>query len=201
MNKTVILAAGDFPKKGGAAWRLLESARRVVACDGAANAYRRRFGRWPDFIVGDLDSCRVPKSAADRLVHVAEQDDNDLSKAIAFCRARGWRDLVAVGVTGRREDHTIGNVFRGLEAEVPIVSDFGVFHPVRGKVVLRTSPGTGVSVFAGDVRAKMRSKGLVWPLDDVRFANPYVATLNRADGCRVEVTSNVPAYVYVEDKA
>ena len=44
---TVILAAGDFPRRGGAAWRLLESATRVVACDGAANAYRRRFGAWP----------------------------------------------------------------------------------------------------------------------------------------------------------
>ena len=47
MGATVILAAGDFPRRGGAAWRLLKSATRVVACDGAANAYRRRFGAWP----------------------------------------------------------------------------------------------------------------------------------------------------------
>ena len=41
-DRTVILAAGDFPKKGGTAWKLLATATRVVACDSAADAYRRR---------------------------------------------------------------------------------------------------------------------------------------------------------------
>ena len=55
---TVILAAGDFPRAGGAAWRLLAGAKRVVCCDGAAQAYRRRFKREPLAIVGDLDSLK-----------------------------------------------------------------------------------------------------------------------------------------------
>ena len=55
-DRTVILAAGDFPKKGGTAWKLLATATRVVACDSAADAYRRRFRKWPDVIIGDLDS-------------------------------------------------------------------------------------------------------------------------------------------------
>ena len=129
-NYTVIVADGDFPRPGGEARRLLERARRVVACDGAALAYRRRFRRWPDYTVGDFDSCRVAPSNA---VRVESQDDNDLAKAIAFCRGRGWSDLVVVGATGRREDHTIGNVFRALEAQVRVVTDFGVFHPVYGR--------------------------------------------------------------------
>ncbi|MBR1920526.1 MAG: hypothetical protein IJ829_00825, partial [Kiritimatiellae bacterium] len=54
----VLLANGDFPARNGAAWRLLAAARRVVACDGAAYAYRRRFGKSPDAVVGDLDSLR-----------------------------------------------------------------------------------------------------------------------------------------------
>ena len=144
-NYTVIVADGDFPRPGGEARRLLERARRVVACDGAALAYRRRFRRWPDFTVGDFDSCRA---APPNAVRVESQDDNDLAKTIAFCRGRGWRDLVVVGATGRREDHTIGNVFRALEAQVKVVTDFGVFHPVLGR-----APGVegrrGVGVHGG----------------------------------------------------
>ena len=60
-NRTVILAAGDFPKTGGAAWKLLAAATRVVACDSAADAYRRRFRKWPTVVIGDLDSFSHPR--------------------------------------------------------------------------------------------------------------------------------------------
>lgn len=196
-NYTVIVADGDFPRPGGEARRLLERARRVVACDGAALAYRRRFRRWPDYTVGDFDSCRA---APPNAVRVESQDDNDLAKAIAFCRGRGWRDLVVVGATGRREDHTIGNVFRALEAQVKVVTDFGVFHPVLGRARLRAWKGAGVSVFTADPKARMESKGLKWPLDGVRFAKPYCATLNRASAATIEVKSSTPAFVYIESK-
>ena len=130
----VILADGDFPRAGGEARLILGRARRVVACDGAALAYRRRYRRWPDFTIGDFDSASaVPPGA----VRMESQEENDLAKAIAFCRTQGWHDLVIVGATGRREDHTIGNIFRALAAQVKVVSDFGVFHPVVGSARLR----------------------------------------------------------------
>jgi len=195
-ERTAILAAGDFPHKGGEPWRLLVSARRVVACDGAAKAYRREFGRWPDVVVGDLDSIggRRPSCA----VRVPSQETNDLSKAIAFCRARGWGDVVVLGATGRREDHTIGNVYRALAEGVRVVTDFGEFLPVRGRLDFRTWKGAGVSVFAPDARTKMTSRGLRWKLAGVRFENAWCATLNRASSENVTVTSDRPAFVYVE---
>ena len=198
MAKTVILAQGDFPRKGGAAWGLLAAAKRVVACDGAAAAYRRRFGRWPDVIVGDLDSLRTHKGAP-LVVRIDDQDTNDLMKALGYCAGRGWRDVVIVGATGRREDHTIGNVFRALEAGVPIVTDTGAFRPVNGRATFRTRKDAGVSVFAPDPETKMTSEGLKWPLAGVRFTNLYCATLNRTAGVRFTVTSDRPVYVYIED--
>ena len=194
---TVILAAGDFPRKGGAAWTLLASAKRVVACDSAADAYRRRFGRWPAVIVGDLDSMRL-RDVPCHVIHDADQETNDLEKALDVCVQRGWRSPVIVGATGKREDHTIGNVFRALARQVPIVTDFGVFHPVCGRKTLRTAKGKGVSVFAPDPRTRMVSTGLAWPLEGVEFRNVFCATLNRATASRVTISSDKPAYVYVE---
>jgi len=199
---TVILAAGDFPQKDGEAWKLLTAAKRVVACDSAADAYRRSFRKWPTVIVGDMDSFSRRHSSfgirhPSLVVHDPDQDTNDLEKAIALCRQRGWKKPVIVGATGKREDHTLGNVFRGLEHGLVIVTDHGRFLPLCGERTLRVRKGTAVSVFATDPTTRMTSKGLAWPLDDVRFANLYCATLNRASAATVTLTSTRPAYVYV----
>ena len=197
----VILANGDFPRRGGKPWRLLAEARLVVACDGAAVTYRRRFGRWPDIVIGDMDSIGGGRLALSGVTLVVREDPstNDLSKAIHYCRAQGWRDLVVVGAAGRREDHAIGNVFRALEEGVPVVSDYGEFRPVCGKVSFRCRKGAGVSVFAPDPKTRMTSRGLVWPLDGVRFRNLYCATLNRAAGRSFSVTADRTVFVYIAD--
>ena len=198
-RKTVILAAGDFPKKCGAAWKLLAAATRVVCCDGAADAYRRRFGKWPDVIVGDFDSVRA-RSVSCRVIYDADQDTNDLEKAMAYCAKQGWRDPVIVGATGKREDHTLGNVFRALDYGCEIVTDTGRFVPVRGKASFKVAKGAAVSIFAPDPKTRMTSKGLEWPLDGVRFRNLYCATLNRATGTRVVLTATKPVSVFIEER-
>ena len=202
-HRTVILAAGDFPRKGGAAWKLLAGATRVVTCDGAADAYRRRFGKWPTVIVGDLDSVsRLPShvSRPPTLVRMPDQDTNDLEKAMAYCAKQGWRTPVIVGATGKREDHALGNVFRALDSGCEIVTDHGRFIPVCGKASLRVAKGAAVSIFAPDPKTRMTSKGLEWPLDTVRFRNLYCATLNRATASRVVLTASRPVSVFIEER-
>ena len=44
------------------------------------------------------------------IVHVTEQETNDLNKAFRYCLANGWTDIVILGATGKREDHTLGNI-------------------------------------------------------------------------------------------
>lgn len=172
-----------------------------MACDSAALAYRRAFRRWPDAVVGDMDS--IGRNVPCRTVRIAEQDTNDLEKAIRFCRIEfpgpfAAGGVVIVGATGRREDHTIGNVYRALEARLPIVTENGEFIPVGGETSFKTWIGTGVSVFAPDPDTRMRSNGLKWRMDGVRFTAPYVATLNRASAETVTVASDRPAFVFVE---
>ena len=196
MTRNVIIAAGDFPAKGGEPWRILLSASRVIACDSAAVAFHNAFLRWPDVVVGDLDS--ITATPDTEVVRDSGQNDNDLEKAIRLCRERGWNVFAVLGATGKREDHTIGNVYRALEEGVRVVSDFGEFIPVRGRLDFKTWKGAGISVFAPDARTKMTSRGLRWKLAGVRFANAWCATLNRASAENVAVTSDRPAFVYVE---
>ena len=191
---TVILAAGDFPKRGTLARRLLEGARRVVCCDSAADVYRRRLGREPTVVVGDSDSGRGRFA---ELVKVDEQDTNDLAKAVRLCAARGWTRPVILGATGKREDHTLGNVFRALDFGLEIVTDRGRFVPVEGRAAFTVGKGAAISVFATDPATRMTSTGLEWPLDGVRFTDLYCATLNRASATRVTLTATKRVYVYI----
>lgn len=198
---TVILANGAFPKKGTAAWRLLAEAKRVVCCDGAADGYRRHFGKWPAAIVGDFDSLRLSSRGvglSTEVVRFADQNTNDLEKAIVFCAMRGWKRPVIVGATGKREDHTLGNVFRALDYGCEIVTDEGRFVPVCGRASFKVEKGTAVSIFAPNPKTRMTSKGLEWPLDDVKFKNLYCATLNRATGVSVTISATHPVSVFIE---
>ena len=201
-NRTVILANGDFPKKDGAAWKLLATAKRVVCCDGAANEYHCHFRKWPSVIIGDLDSISRPDLIPDpcSLIPVTDQDTNDLEKALAYCAKHGWRNPVVVGATGKREDHTLGNVFRALDYGCEIVTDTGRFVPFCGKASFKVRKGTAVSIFAPDPKTRMTSTGLEWTLDDVKFRNLYCATLNRATASRVTLTTTKPVSVFIEER-
>jgi thiamine pyrophosphokinase len=184
------------------ALNLLAGETRVVACDSAADAYRRRFRKWPTVIIGDFDSFSRPglSSLPCSLIPVSDQDTNDLEKALAYCIERGWRDPVIVGATGKREDHALGNVFRALAYGCEIVTDFGRFVPVRDRVTLTVAKGAAVSIFAPDPKTRMTSKGLEWPLAPVRFRNLYCATLNRATASRVVLMTNKPVSVFIEER-
>lgn len=194
-RRTVILAAGDFPRKGTHPREMLDSAVRVVCCDGAADAYRRHVGREPHAVVGDCDSVRGRFA---NVVRIPEQDTNDLEKAVRHCRRQGWRNLVVVGATGRREDHAIGNVFRALDLGVEVATERGVFRPVEGEAALRVRKGCAISVFAPHPGTKMESSGLEWPLGPLESPGLYNATLNRATSSRVVLRSSRPVMVFVQ---
>ena len=66
----------------------------------------------PDIIIGDGDSlCPEYRELYASLVHHnPDQETNDQTKAVHYLYARGMRRIAIVGATGKREDHTIGNI-------------------------------------------------------------------------------------------
>jgi len=191
---TVILAAGDFPRKGTFPWKVLLSAKRVICCDSAADEYRRKTGNEPYAVVGDCDSIR---GSFTNTIRIAEQNTNDLEKAIRFCRAKRLGKPLVLGATGKRDDHTLGNIFRCFEHGLEIITEHGRFLPIKRRASIPTRIGAAISIFATNPTTQMTSKGLQWPLDGVKFKNLYCATLNRATAARVTIASNRPAYAFL----
>ena len=182
----IILANGLFPS-AGLSLGYLDNAERIVCCDGSVTSLVR-YGLEPWAIAGDLDS--VPSELrikyADRLFQSDDQETNDLTKAVQFCLSRGITDIVILGATGLREDHTIGNI--SLLADyaeslsVKMVTDHGIFIPVIPGASISSWPGQQVSIFAIDKGVKITSSALKYPLDNTELVNWWMGTLNESEG-------------------
>lgn len=132
-----ILAAGDYPS-AGIAGSVLEGASKVVCCDGAAASFIAS-GRMPYAIVGDCDSLgrHEAELCVDLIRSVSSQDTNDLTKAVIFCAGEGLGEVVILGATGRREDHTLANIallaqfiaMPGIRS-VRMITDYAVFDAI-----------------------------------------------------------------------
>lgn len=199
---TVIVANGEWDARELRVAAF--AAAHVVLCDGAADRFLADIPVTPDLVIGDCDSIS-PESAAKLgklLCRVPSQEDNDLSKAFTACRERGWdANMVVYGACGRREDHSLGNIFRALEAGARIKTPYGAFTPVDDVMEFQTREGSAVSIFAADPATQMESTGLVWPLGGVKFKNLYCATLNRTCAESFTVKTNRRVYVYVAKEA
>lgn len=183
---TVIVADGAFPVHE-IPLRYLREAGRIICCDGSAENLIKA-GYIPDAIVGDMDSLNesIAGRFHDRIFRIDEQETNDLTKAVTWCVDRKYRDLIILGATGRREDHTIGNISLLGEytriADVKMVTDTGTLSAYTEDAVISSFPGQQISIFSIDPETEITSKGLRYPLREKKIKNWWVATLNESKG-------------------
>lgn len=183
---TVIVADGTFPKHD-IPLAYLQNAERIICCDGSVENLILA-GMQPDAIVGDMDSLNVELSDrfADSIFIDENQDTNDLTKAVTWCCEMGYKDIVIVGATGKREDHTIGNISLLTEyiknANVIMVTDTGILRPFLRSSEISSFPSQQVSIFSIDPETEVTSRGLRYPLSRTKITNWWFATLNEALG-------------------
>ncbi len=204
MKAAVIIGNGDFPKKEYPRM-LLRQADIIVCCDGAVAGFLRNRDRIfnctrePDVVIGDLDS--IPKSLREKyspiIVQSEDQETNDQTKAFRYIMEH-FPDVDTIHLlagTGKREDHTIGNLSLLMEYAretgacgnpadgavfVDMVSDHSTAFALTGSCDLHVGKGRSVSIFSPDNSLRIKSSGLVWPTEEVVFDNWWKASLNRA---------------------
>lgn len=205
-NRTIILANGSFPKSSKVL-DILKAAEQIICCDGAVNKLVN-FGLEPQIIIGDLDSVNPAhkEKYADRLIHILEQDTNDLTKAINWCLKQSIKEVLILGATGEREDHTIANIALLSkyisEIKVSILSDHGLFLPISETATIESFPGQQVSIFSQSPEVEISSKGLKYPLQELKLRNWWMGTLNEAleKKFTIEIENKSQVIVYLVSK-
>lgn len=218
----IILGGGDYPSHP-LPLSLLKKAEKVVCCDSAAYEFMRHGGK-PWRIVGDCDSILFPRNAEEQKLldenrhlirQITEQADNDLTKAVRYCLEHGLQKIAIVGATGRREDHTLGNIsllkeYMHMGADVRMLTDYGLFvacHdsqtfeiPIPKDFVFQQDDiatrqkSTQVSVFNINAH-NFSSEGLRYPLYDI--TRWWEGTLNEAISPTVRIDASGDYLVYI----
>ncbi len=194
LSRIVVLCDGDFPNHP-IALSCLENASEIICCDGAADKLIA-FGLEPSYIVGDLDSVSesVKMQYDDRLYEDLNQEINDQTKAVNFAIKKGATKLVILGSTGKREDHTIGNISLLLdyrkEIEVISVTNNGVFIPVLSSCKIDSFNSQQVSIFSLGIPTSITSENLRYPLNNKKLNSWWMGTLNEALGTSFSLSFN-----------
>ena len=198
----VILANGDYPT-AEVPLHILQEAPYIVCCDGGANRYFAN-GKIPDAIIGDGDSLAPEyREKHPHLLHcITEQESNDQTKAIRFLLSQGKRNIAIVGATGRREDHTLGNISLLIEyaragANIRTYTDYGVFIPCNSDSTIDTTAGQQISIFNFTAR-DFAAEGLRYPIFD--FTNWWQGTLNEAIADKVTIRATGEYLLFINYK-
>lgn len=195
----VILANGEYPTSP-LPLQLLHEAPYVVCCDGGADAYIAQ-GRVPDVIIGDGDSLSEEnrRHYASLIHYNPDQETNDQTKAVQFLMAQGKRRIAILGATGKREDHTIGNIslimeYARMGAEIRMYTDYGVFIPCKDTCTFPCQAGQQVSIFSFTAR-QLKSEGLRYPIYD--FTSWWQGTLNECTASTFTIEAEGEYLVFI----
>ncbi|MGL4851254.1 MAG: thiamine diphosphokinase [Phocaeicola sp.] len=187
--EAVILAQGEYPSHTTPA-TLLQEAAYVVCCDGAAHAYLAS-GKMPQAVVGDGDSLtEETRVRCEEILHLeSEQESNDLTKSMRYLYNQGKRRVAIVGGTGKREDHTLGNIsllleYQQMGMEVVMYTNYGYFVACQNAARFSTSPGQQLSIFNMGAKG-FESEGLKYPLYD--FTRWWQGTLNECTSSELRI--------------
>jgi len=181
----VIVANGSFPVTH-LPLQMLKSASAIIACDGAVESLYQ-MNIVPNAIVGDLDSIPefLQKLYADRIYTDKDQETNDLTKAVQYAYKTGEKEVLILGATGLREDHTLGNIslltdYMTLFNRVEILTDYGLFTPIHQTTTLKSKPGQQISIFVLSSETAITTEGLLYPIQNRILTSWWQGTLNEA---------------------
>lgn len=166
---TLIFANGDMDGRAGWIEPYLDEAALVIAADGGAN-HLRAVGRWPDVVIGDMDSFPADvrdeyEAAGCRFIeHPAAKDETDLELALLYAVGEGDAAEAGVARDGAAVEREPILIFAGLGGRLDQIfaNVLLLMHPaLRGRPIrfvtehqqiwLVGTDGPDTTEFAGQV--------------------------------------------------
>ncbi|HHY60388.1 MAG TPA: thiamine diphosphokinase [Clostridia bacterium] len=210
--RAVILTGGTFEDLTWLAGMIREDDDLICADSGAG--YAAALGLVPRLVIGDFDSLEeslllsLQQKGAVIKRHPAAKDDTDTALALAEAMAGNPEEIVILGGTGSRFDHTLGNVHllreawaRGIPAR--LVTEYNEIRLVAPNqpAAVRGRPGQLFSLLplTEEVRG-VEVTGARWPLKDAVFTigRPYgISNELVTEEARISVSSGLLLLVKV----
>ncbi len=171
MKKCIIIANGKPPKKKTVDYFVKKGFSTIICADGGANA-AKKLNIIPDFIIGDFDSIlpQVVKYYKGRSIFInyKRQNDTDVEKCLKFAIKKKYDEVVLLGVTGDRLDHTICNLGIVIKfynrIKIILAAENSILIPANMPISLRSIVGETISIYAFNDKTEITSYGLKYKL-------------------------------------
>lgn len=177
MKKCIIIANGKSPSKKVVEYFFNKGFSTIICADGGANS-AKKLDIIPDFIIGDLDSIdqQVLKyfQSKSTIIKIKRQNDTDVEKCLKFAIKNGFKEVVLLGVTGDRLDHTICNLgivikfFNKIKIHISAENSF--LSAFNKTVKIKSKINETISLYAFNKQTLITSKGLQYPLQKSNLA-------------------------------
>ncbi|MHB8905573.1 MAG: thiamine diphosphokinase [Melioribacteraceae bacterium] len=174
MKKCIILANGESPPKRVFDYLICNDFQTLICADGGANS-AEKLNIVPDYIIGDLDS--INPSVYDYfydkcdIIKVDRQNDTDVEKCLKFAIKKKYNEVILLGATGNRLDHSfcnMGIVIKFFDKiSIRILHQKSLLTAYTGNVKLRTLPNETISIYGINSKTKISSRGLRYQLKNI----------------------------------
>ncbi|MEO1023161.1 MAG: thiamine diphosphokinase [Bacteroidota bacterium] len=191
--KHALIVCNGFPPSKPLLHQFVNPDTYLIGADGGAH-HLLDAGFVPDIVIGDLDSFSHHNPTGYTVIHDADQETNDLEKALNLAHKEAFRNVVVLGATGRRLDHSLKNL-SVLQQCAPrfhdliFVDEAFYIRLIPKAFETDIDPGAIISLFpiSGEVGG-IQTEGLKYPLNNESLTNGLRdGTSNEAVESRIRI--------------
>lgn len=151
--KAVVLLNGSPPEKD-LILKETENADLIIAADGASD-YAFKYNVMPHVVLGDMDSVKnaemIKQAVREFKIFPREKDEIDSQLAIDMAVEKGASDIVLLGMTGGRLDHTYANLMLMLRiakcgVKITAIDKYNEITIATGDIEIRGKAGETLSL-------------------------------------------------------
>jgi len=199
-DPVIVIANGSFPSHP-IAKNYLNKSGTIICTDGAADKLIDS-GKNPDIIIGDFDSTSIKgKDRTGKWIETPDQNKTDLEKTFEWCIMNNIKKIVLLGSSGKREDHTIGNLFTLAkyhdEIKCEMITNHAKIICVSGENYIFADTNQNISIIATEPIERITLDGLQYNIKNESLLPSTRAISNKAisDKFYLESTGKVLVFL------
>lgn len=171
IKKCIILANGKSPLKSVIKYFQNKNYSDLICADGGGDT-ALKLNLIPKYIIGDFDSISTLTlkhySRSTEMIKIKRQNDTDVEKCLKFAIRSHYSEVILMGVTGDRLDHTFNNLGIVLkyftQINLGVVAENSFLKAYSQEIILKSLSGETISIYGFDNKTKITSSGLKYPL-------------------------------------
>ena len=164
--RAVIIGSGEIKDYEKAKSRIC--AEDYIICADGGYDHAVKMGIKPDILIGDFDSIKRVPEDIEQVQYPTRKDMTDSHIALELAKENGYDEMLLLGFTGDRADHSLTNILLLINyPEAVIADDNNEIRLIKDAVELSGNIGDTLSIIpiCGDLTG-ITTSGLEYPLDN-----------------------------------